>query len=250
MSKQEQILTLISDIRKENSIKDIISKRNGKYINVGLINQFQLHKNIPNKWFDWVNTSKNSQIMIIGQDWGPYSVLNKMISSFDESKKNNHEYYREFLFKDFSSRTEKFILNTIKETYKDRFKKDFTSDKWDNIFFTMAVLFTRKGAFFRGNQNFDEKKSFEISYPYVKRQIDIIKPKLVIPLGNLAFGVVNRYYNLGYKDIKVSKIINDLPSGTIDVNHVIILPNFHPAAHIDPNIQKDIWKKMWNIIEV
>ncbi|MBI2356537.1 hypothetical protein HYV12_00555 [Candidatus Dojkabacteria bacterium] len=237
---------LIEDIKSDISPSRIRSNRNGLDTNVSLVNQFRLHKHIPNKWFDWTNTVTKSEIMIIGQDWGPYLVLKEFISSFDESKANDIDYYRKFLFKDFSSRTEKFILNTVQETYKDKFNEDFTAEMWDKIFFTMAVLFTRQGKLFRGNQNFDEKKSFEISYPYVKRQIDIVQPKLIIPLGNLAFSVINRYYGLEYTDIKISKIINSLEGGFIHLNSVSILPNYHPAAHVDPKVQKAIWEKMWN----
>lgn len=248
--KSQLMSELIEEIRLDTNTSNISSIRKHIQTDVSLINQFALQRHIPNKWFDWTNTVKNSEVMIIGQDWGPYSVLKEFISSFDESKITNTEYYREFLFKDFSSRAEKFILNTIKETYREKFNKEITDEKWDKIFFTMAVLFTRQGKLFRGNQNFDEKKSAEISYPYIKRQIDILQPKLIIPLGNLAFGVVNKYYNLGYSKIKVRKIVNSLNNGVINLNNVTILPNYHPAAHINPKIQKAIWQKMWEYTNI
>jgi hypothetical protein len=90
MNKQEQIICLINDIRKDKS---------SEYINPPLINHFALHDQIPNRWFDWVNRV-NSQIMIVGQDWGPYIQLKKYI---DDSSKDHFA----------SSRTEKFIINTL-----------------------------------------------------------------------------------------------------------------------------------------
>jgi hypothetical protein len=185
--------------------------------------------------------------MVIGQDWGPYSVLKQYISKFDISRKDNSVYYDSFIFNTFSSRTESFIFKTVTDMYKEKFNEEFRLRDWRNIFFTMAVLFTRQGNTFRGNDNFDERRSFEISYPYVKKQIDIVKPKLIIPLGNLAFNVVNRYFGLGYKETKIGKIINNLGSnGIIDLGDTKILPIYHPASHMDPKIQKDIWKRMWN----
>jgi hypothetical protein len=249
-TKKQQILNLIEDLKQNSEVENIWVNRKGEKVNVGLINHFKLHNIIPNKWFDWVR-SANAEVMVIGQDWGPYSVLKKFIDDFDESKYEDEEYYSRFIFRDFSSRTEKFILNTISQTYFDKFHKDFTQDKWDKIFFTMSVLFMRQGIHFRGSHNFDNKKSAELSYKYVARQLDIIKPKLIITLGNMGFEVVNKYFNLGYKEPKVTKLVEELEDKYfIEVGSTKILPNFHPAAHVDPKIQKKIWSKMWEVIEI
>lgn len=249
-NKQQKLLYLIQEMRGDTSVEDIWVSRNGEKKNVGLVNQFRLHKHIPNKWFDWTRTA-DAEIMIIGQDWGPYEVLRKFISSFDENRINDEKYYRKFLFKDFSSRTEKFILKTVEQTYQEKKGGNFNPDKWNNIFFTMAVLFTRQGRSFRGNEFFDPGKSLEHSYKYVSRQIDIMQPKLIITLGNMAFEVVNRRFSLGYKNPKITKVIDELGEGSaINAEKTTILPNFHPAAHVDPNIQTKIWEKMWDYSDV
>jgi len=241
---------LICDLKQDNSVEKITAVRDGKSINVGLINQFKIHKFIPNKWFDW-KRRVDSPICIIGQDWGPYSVLYKFIQDYEISKSSMLFSYDEFLFKTFSSRTEKLILKTIEKTYIEKYRTVFKKEYWNLFFFTMAVLFTRKGCKFRGSENFNESYSFELSYPYVSRQLDIVKPKIVIPLGNLAIRVVDGHYNLGLGKVKVTELVNKLkPKGYIKKGEVIIIPNFHPAAHIDPKIQLNIWSKVWDFIDI
>lgn len=247
MDKRFEMQKLIEELQKNTTASSMQSKRRGILSDVGLVNQFALHSIIPNKWFDW-ERRVNAPIMIIGQDWGPYSALKKFVDDYEVAKKEKLFHYDAFLFKTFSSRTEKFIVNVIKETYEKQYGK-FDQKIYDNFFFTMAVLFTRQGTKFRGNEFFDEKKSMEISYPYVAKQIEIVQPKVVMTLGNLALSLVNRYYNLDYKDVKLSDILTSLKknNGVITREEVLIIPNYHPAAHINPSIKKEIWSKMWTL---
>lgn len=242
--------SLIKNLAKDISHKTIQGKRKGEIVNLSLINQFALHTVIPNTWFDW-ERRVNAPIMIIGQDWGPYTALKKYVDEYEASNDNINFDYDSFLLKQFSSHTEKFIMNTIKETYEEEYGK-FTSDIYTKFFFTMAVLYTRQGNKFRGNELFDEIQSRNISYPYVVKQIEIVKPKVIMTLGNLGFSVVNEYYNLGFTKNKLSLILEKLQkqNGIILLNNVVIVPNYHPAAHINPKIQKDIWRKIWEYVSL
>jgi hypothetical protein len=248
VSKLQMMQRLISELSKDTSITEIQSKRKGKMVSVGLVNQFALHTVIPNKWFDW-ERRVGAPIMIIGQDWGPYVSLKKYVDDYELIKDDKGFDYNDYLFKKMSSRTEKFILMAIKETYEKKYKT-FDQKIYDKFFFTMAVLFTRQGTKFRGNEFFDEKKSAEMSYPYVARQIEIVQPKVIMTLGNLGFGVVNTYFDLDYTDIKLSSILDSLKSsnGIIQKKGVTIIPNYHPAAHVNPKIMKENWERIWNYI--
>jgi len=243
---EKQIQELIEQMRDDSEMERIEVVRNGEVVDVGLINQFRRHAIIPNKWFDWESTV-NSKLCIIGQDWGPYGVLKEFISGFDISKKDDDEYYRNFMFKSFTSRTERFIYKAVTETYEEYYKTRFIDSMWNRIFLTMAVLFTRQGNSFRGNQNFDPLKSVEHSYKYLARQLEIVKPRVVMPLGNLALESVNKFYNLGYDKPKISQVVQD---GPIIKSDVVVIPNYHPAAHVNPKIQVDIWKKIWKYTDL
>jgi|GEM_PF-4311674 len=245
MTPSKQMALLIEQLRQDTAASKITALRKGVPADLGLVNQFQLHDFLPNKWFDWENRA-NAQIMILGQDWGPYSVLkSRYIDDYEAKALAPGFDYNAFMFSGFSSRTEKFILKAVQETYANAFGQ-FEPKIWDDIIFTMAVLFTRQGKHFRGNHNFDPKKSALISYPYVARQLEIVKPKIIITMGGMPFEVVNKYYNLGYKGRTITSIIEEIGDGVIRADNTIIIPNFHPASYTDPNLQLKIWGKIWN----
>lgn len=247
MTKQEQMREVISDLRNESRVENLKANRKGQLTDVSLINQFKLTKHIPNKWFDW-EKRVDSEIMIIGQDWGPFVALDRYIQEYQQESQSKDFDYNEFLWRGFSSRTEKAVFKYLSETYLEFYDEEMPNEQWDKIFFTMAVLFTRQGKHFRGSHNFDAKQSAEISYPYVIRQIEIVQPTVIITLGNLAFGVVNKYFELGYKDIKISNLAKDLQAEPIRIGKQFIIPAYHPAAHISPQIQKQIWRKIWQLV--
>ncbi len=129
-SKTKEIQDLLTQMGEDTSMEIFGLHARGGRVNVGLINHFKLHDHIPNKWFDWKRTA-SAPIMIIGQDWRPYSVLSDFISDFDPNKLAENDYYLDFLFKDFSSRTERFILRTVEDSYRDKFGFNLPRDRWD-----------------------------------------------------------------------------------------------------------------------
>ncbi|MBD3329562.1 hypothetical protein GF357_03645, partial [Candidatus Dojkabacteria bacterium] len=163
--KKEQTRKLWHDLAKNQKITHNIKLRNGKSVDIGFVNQFARHDSIPDVWFDWENRS-DSHTMIIGQDWGPYSVLKKRIEKF-HSNINKSLDYNDFLLANFSSRTEKLILSALERVWdtnqsSPQFKKSF-----GKLFFTVAVFFTRKGNRFRGNEYYDEGFGVKHSLPYL-----------------------------------------------------------------------------------
>ncbi len=142
-----------------------------------LVNQFALHKRIPNKWFDWDTNLEKKDIVIVGQDWGPYCALLKYIENY----KSEEEWSTQF-----SSRTEKFLLNSLSTGFEKRFGKKIEREDWERMFFTVAVVFCRSGTLFRGSANFDEKLGMKLSLPFLKRQLEIVRPRVVLCLGKLA----------------------------------------------------------------
>lgn len=181
-----------------------------------LINQFAMHEKIPNKWFDWESNLEKKDIVIVGQDWGPYSALLRYI----EDLRLAEEWTAQF-----SSRTEKFLLNTLSAGFGKRFGKKMEKEDWERIFFTVAVLFCRSGNLFRGSANFEEKLGMRLSLPFLKRQLEIVKPRVVLCLGKLA---QRQMAEIGGK----YKIVD----------------SFHPAAHVDPKIIRKSIESVWKYV--
>lgn len=146
--KVTAIRKLWSDLSKNTSCLTNIKIRKDKKENIGFVNQYTLHEFIPNKWFDW-EKRVNSEIMVIGQDWGPYSALLSYIEKYKVEKDLPNFNYDEFLFNTFSSRTEKFIVKVVESSHDSTYKKPISTKVWNNFFFTLAVLFTRQGKHFR-----------------------------------------------------------------------------------------------------
>lgn len=257
MNEIDSIQKILEDLKEDTAAENIKGRRKGQIVDLGLVNHFRLHNVLSNKWFDW-ERRVNAPIMIIGQDWGPYIALKKYFDAYEERKDVLGFNYDEFLFEGFSSRTEKFIFKAVQETYIQKYGI-FNMKVWDNFFFTMSVLFSRKGKHFRGSHNFDPKQSTEISYPYVSRQISIVKPKIILTLGDMGFRVAERYFDLNskkgrFKNKTLTQIINELGDKVIYSNYsngnkVVIIPNFHPAAHVSPKLQIEIWGKVWKYFE-
>jgi len=78
------------------------------------------------------------------------------------------------------------------------------------------------------------KDEIEKCFPYLKKQIDIIKPKIIITLGNFATKSMLNLY--GFKAESISKIHGKV--FTL-LHRIKILPTFHPAACIYNPLLKD-----------
>jgi len=113
-------------------------------------------------------------------------------------------------------------------------------DIFNNIFFTVAIMFTRQGIHFRGNEYFDEKFGINISKEYLREQTAIVKPKIIMPLGNSAWGMIREICELHQYDNRISEVVNDSGKSNIKKYKTIIIPNYHPLSHASPDIQYDI----------
>ena len=82
--------------------------------------------------------------------------------------------------------------------------------------------------------------------PYLNKQIQIIKPKLIVTLGNYSTKYILKMYSLSPQPI--SKIHGKVYSVDNLFAHLKIIPSYHPAAALyNPNM-KDILKMDFKII--
>ncbi len=244
-SKLALLDKLYLKLASDKGYQNIEAKRKGVVTGIPLVNQFSKNEFIPNVWFDW-KYSIDASVIIIGQDWGPYIELNKIISRYKKHHQEESFSYDDFLLNTFHSRTENFILKALAETCPKAnvSKKDFLK----MFMFTVAVLFTRTGKHFRGNHNFDPKQSADHSYPYLKEQLDLVKPKVIITLGGLSLDQIERYFDMNLEGKNLTDKISKLEEGYVCVNDIVWIPNFHPAAHVSPRLQKEIWSVVWDFV--
>lgn len=82
---------------------------------------------------------------------------------------------------------------------------------------------------YRPPKNRDPTKAeMELHTPYLKKQIDIIQPKVIVPLGNFA----TKFVLAGFQTTGMSKIkgISVLHATRHTVDNFTVFPLYHPAA--------------------
>ena len=149
-----------------------LKKKTGKdcsLINIYKNNMFC--KNIPSIWTDWINRL-DSKIMIVGQDWGPFNDMKKLNELYcKQPTKDNWTN----LIEQEKSATKRQLEYYIKESSNNKYSLN-------EIFITNAIMCARQGDNYRGD-NIDLKKSTHNCSNYLMKQIEIVKPKIVLTLG-------------------------------------------------------------------
>ncbi|MBD3329350.1 hypothetical protein GF357_02540, partial [Candidatus Dojkabacteria bacterium] len=87
------------------------------------------------------------------------------------------------------------------------------------------------------------------SLPYLKRQLEILNPKVIMPLGGTAWKAVREIFKLALPE-KITDVVNLLDAENVSKDETIIIPNFHPASHVPPKIQFEVWDKFKRFAEI
>lgn len=186
---------------------------------------------IPSIWTDWLNRL-DSKVMIIGQDWGSYCDMKRLNKELNKDKSNWKE-----LIEAEKSNTKKLLDYYIRESSNNKYNLD-------DMYITNAIMCARQGSNYRGN-NIDLRKSTLNCSKYLFRQIEIVRPKVILTLG---------YYPLmslaNIFDFKIDKTLKETieNNSLIEVNNYVIIPLFHPVAQIRKSEQLERYKIIWKYI--
>lgn len=198
---------------------------------VNIYNNLTFSKNIPSIWTDWFNRL-NSEIMIIGQDWGPYQEMKTLHDKLNYDKSNWKD-----LIESEKSNTKKLLAYYIEQSSQGMYTLD-------DLFVTNAILCARKGNSYRGD-NIDLKKSTLNCSKYLLRQIEIVKPKVIVTLGY--YPLLSLASIFGFPISKTLKeTIQCYPE--IKVYDFVIIPVYHPVAQIKKEEQLKQYQKIWKYV--
>ena len=189
-------------------------------------------KNIPSIWTDWFNRL-NSKIMIIGQDWGPYKDMKKLNELLKNDKSNWNE-----LMESEKSNTKKLLEKYIKESSNNKCTLN-------DIYITNAIMCARQGDNYRGN-NIDLAKSTINCSNQLLKQIEIIKPKVIVTLGYYPLMSLSKTLSFSIEKT-LKETINNYPEITVD--NYIIIPLYHPVAQIKKCEQLKQYKRIWKYVD-
>lgn len=225
---------LISDMSKCEKCISMHSKNN---IDCSLINIYEntkFAKEIPSIWTDWYNRL-DSKIMIIGQDWGPFEDMRKLNEKYLENPTKENWVK---LIENEKSLTKKQLTKYLVESCNGKI------DSIDNIYITNAIMCGRKGNNYRGN-NINLKWSTLNCKEYLFRQIEIVKPKVILTLGYYPLYSLSNIYGFKIEE-NLTKTIEKYP--IIETGNLIIIPLYHPVAQIKKEKQMKQYKRIWDCI--
>lgn len=212
-----------------------LQSKNGKdYSLINIYKDNQFCKNVPSIWTDWFNRL-DSKIMIIGQDWGPYSDMKIFNELYLENQSRDNWNY---LIEQEKSHTKKQLEYYIRESSDNKYNLRDT-------FITNAIMCARKGKSYRGD-NINLKKSTTYCSKFLLKQIDIVNPKVILTLGYYPIYSLSKSYNFDIcKNLK--ETIKKYPE--IEVKNYIIIPLYHPVAQVRKDKQLEQYKRIWKYIE-
>lgn len=198
---------------------------------INIYKDYEFCTNLPSIWTDWFNRF-DSDIMIIGQDWGPYNEMKKIHQLLNKDKSNWKE-----VIETEKSNTKKMLEKYIKESSNNKYSLD-------DIYITNSIMCARQGENYRGN-NIDLKKSTVNCSEYLLKQIKIVKPKVILPLGYYPLLSLSKIFNF-----KINKTLKDTIAEfpEIMVNDYVIIPLYHPVAQIKKSEQLIQYKRIWKFI--
>jgi len=250
-NKQTLFKGLHNDLAKHTESTRIKAKRKGVCRDLGLINFYKDAEFLDffaDIWVDWA-PRLGAKLMLVGQDWGPYAEMKKISDKVaaEVKKGNDLVNIRKYYINNSKHRTTKFLFQALEQSATKN-NVDLPENPMDYVFVTMAVLFARQGKGFRGNYNFEEKHSSELSRPFLKSQIEIVEPGVILTLGNLATDSVLKIFGSKMKAALTKTIENYNPTDymfDLDTKRVTVIPAFHPASHVSQELKLSQWDYIW-----
>lgn len=102
----------------------------------------------------------------------------------------------------------------------------------------------------RPTNNRDPKKEeIEIYGPFLDRQIDIIEPKVIVPLGRFAVEYIMKKFELENDLQAIGKIHGEIFDTKINKKDIKIIPLYHPAVAVYNRNMIDILKKDFKLLK-
>ena len=226
--KKKQFQNFITELGKCDKCTNLKCKEKSL---INIYKNYEFSISIQSIWTDWFNRL-DSKIMIIGQDWGPYSDMKKFSNLLYNDKSN----WKEIIELE-KSNTKKLLENYIKESSNGQYSLD-------DIFITNAIMCARQGNSYRGN-NIDLKKSTINCSEYLLKQIEIVKPKVILTLGYYPLMSLSKILNFEINKTLKETIENHFE---MEIDNFVIIPLYHPVAQVKKQEQLEQYKRIWKYI--
>lgn len=230
--KAELFDELISEMGKCEKCTSMCGKNGVDCSLINIYEDIEFAKSIPSIWTDWYRRL-DSEIMVIGQDWGPFADMQELNRVYLEGP-TEENWNR--LVEDEKSLTKKQFTKFLLESSNGRI------NSLDSVYITNAIMCGRKGNNYRGN-NINLKCSTMNCREFIRRQIEIVKPKVVLTLGYFPLYSLSRIYGFEIEE-NLTRTIER--SSVIEVEDFVLIPLYHPVAQITKEKQMRQYERIWN----
>lgn len=154
----------------------------------------------------------DAKLMIVGQDWGS-----------EDTVKNKQPEYEPYYGEPKNS-SWKTLMKHLKDA---NFNTSGGEYAFTDIYLTNALLCAREGD---KDSGYIPNKYFDNCYPFLKNQIDLIRPKIIATLGKTVFDVFARVYNIKYKSF-----YDEVLTNKYSVDGIILFPLCHTSPLAERN---------------
>lgn len=245
MNKLKEFNKLIDNMGKCERCTNIYKKENKKLVDCSLINIYKNKEfclNIPTIWTDWY-TRIDSDIMIIGDDWGPYTEMSKYREEYIKELRTDEDAWENLVNKE-DTLIHKNLVKFLTESAKLE-KFELETDFLNHIYFTNAVMCARQGESYKDTKCFDAKECTINCILHLIRQIEIVRPKIIITLGYYPLLAISKIFDFEIKTTLQSTLEE---TNIYEKEGITIIPAFHPVSQIKQINQikqyRNIWKKL------
>lgn len=202
----------------------------------------EFRKEIPSIWTDWYRRIPSS-LMIVGQDWGPFQDMVQLNQKYKEGFSSFDDVME--MEKSLTKRNLEFFLKESALHYGI----SFTKEDFKKVYITNAILCARKGKCYRGD-TIKLKESSLLCSTFLKKQIEVVKPKVICTLGYYPLFSLSSLYSFPIEK-NLSKTIEKY--SYFEVDDFAIIPLYHPAAQINSKTQLKqydiLWEKLGEVYE-
>lgn len=242
------------ELKEKIKVCERCCDKQGEDIPNHLINIFSLNLDdkIPTIWTDWRNRLE-AKIMMIGQDWGP---LKDMLCYQEECEKlwEGKEKQKEQIWEEFVSRQESTTNKRMTGYMIESAKKcgvKFDKKDMKKVYVTNAILCARKGSEYRGSKNCKVDKYTEYCSYFLKEQIKIVQPTVILTLGYYPLKALSQEYSFPIEktlEQTILKLQRDVITIKEEGKEIKVIPTWHPVAQIKRERQIENYKKIWRFV--
>jgi len=176
-------------------------------------------------WTRWQG-NLSAELMVVGQDWGDIAYFQRNEGFDDESNRTNRTLIK--------------LLKSIKINIGSP-----RSDSQNFVFFTNAILCLKKG----GLQSAVQSEWFRNCSRFLRQQVEIVAPLVVVTLGNHALQAVHSAFDL--PKVRLAEAVADA-DGEILFDNTRLLAAYHCGArvlntHRPLDKQLNDWKRIGKV---